>query len=457
MARTKRPTLDQHTPPATKSPVSQETPKRERGTVVNTDADGHIYYVATARGRVPMPRLRAFPGDIGLIPNGTPVVVDYSLGEPYIVGILPPESTRTSSVATPVTGVSGYGGQDPVLAPNYGATARAADEPNDFLPGDVVHRSPDGATLTALHGPVAGVSASPLAQIHAFGDTDLVRIVAGVLQLITWMGEVKVLNEDGKTSLVVRLGSDQLTQTGADEERYTIRFDAGHRGDLLNLEVTTPQGQTLFRWHVDGTGKLEVYAAGGIDQTDCGAEQPVRVAGSRVTEVRGSDTERVEGEAASSYGANRAVTVSSNESHVVGQDLSESILRNWRLDVNGKTVQTFGDDVDVTLRNGDVTIKASSGEVTIDAASSIRLKTALPEQVLLGRNPSFHAVKYETLATMFASFLVEYNAFKAAVVGHIHPVVLTPAQIAQTSPVFAPLAQPTVMNTAPCRSDDVLL
>ncbi len=421
--------------------------------MVSCDADGHIYRVAIANGVAVMPRMRAFPGDLGLIPNGTPVVVDHSLGEPYIVGILPPEGRRTEGRREEsVMGVSGYGGQDPNLSRDYGATARAGDEPNDLLPGDTVLRGPGGAALALGQGPVALLSGGPLAQLRLFGDNDHVQLVAGVLSVLTWMGESKIINEDGKTSFTWRGGADQLTQTGPDESRYTIHLDVGHLGDLVNFEITTPRGQTLFRFHVSAEGRLELFAAGGIDQTDGGSVAPVRIAGDRDTQVAGTDTTRIAGASSMLYEAGRRAEVSGNDALSVGQDRSSTVLRDDRATVAGRGSFTYGGGLDVTVTSGDQTYRTRTGDYTIDTTvGSIKLKTSVPDGVKLGRNPRFHAVNYETLRAELEKLQADYNSFKGLVGPHVHVGAAPSVTLASLN--GAPLS----MDLNSIKNEDVVL
>ncbi len=456
MARRHRPAppVDQNRVETT-TPFGQAVNRRVRGTTVNCDPNGHMYLVATAQGRVAMPRKRAFPGDVGLIPNGTPVIVDYSLGEPYIDGILPPENPRHDpNTASSVTGTSGHGGQDEVLSANLGANARGETDPNDLIPGDSVLTGPDGSKVGALHGKIALLFGSALAQVRAFGDTDLVQIVSGLLHVITWMGESKVINEDGKTSFIWRGGSDQLSQTGADEEHYPIRLDVGHRGDLVRFEVTTPRGQSLFSLHINGQGRCSVFAGGGFDITNTGDDAPVRNAGSRDVQVLRTDTLQVSGEGTYTFGANRRTTVSSNDREVVGQDKVTAISRRWVLDVGGTTQQTFNDNTTVNVRGGTYTLNVTGGDITFSSTRTIELKTLIPEGVKLGRNPRFHAVKYESLNQRLEALVTDYNAFKRAVALHVHPVA---SSVAGSAPALAPLSAPYVLGLEPAKSQDVLL
>ena len=299
MAR--RSTLLQTTPdplitppgPPGASPLNAGGPQMERGTVLETDARRHSYRVSLNSGRtVSMGRIASGPGDTTLLAHGTPVVVTWALGLPYILGVLPLDVAHTDDGPS-ITGQEGQGGMDPALDRHLPASSRNPGAPVDMLPGDALVQGPDGAVVGALRGQHAVLSGGPLATVHALGDSDRLETRAGERRDTTWMGYSETVNEDGKTSFRYRGGSDQITQTGADEGRYTIRLDVGHAGDLVRFELCNREGQALFRAHVDPHGRLEIFAAGGIAQTHGdgpGALQSSAHHGNSEHEVTGDST-----------------------------------------------------------------------------------------------------------------------------------------------------------------------
>lgn len=457
------------------TPFVTPTQLRERGTIIGVDANRHTYRVATNRGPVlnGVARLRASPGDTALLPLQQLVMVDHSLGEPYIVGVLPLQVEQAAN-ETPsnVTGTDGHGGEDPVLNRNFGATARAPGEPRDLLPGDVALRSPDGAVVAALHGKVALLQGSPLAQVRAFGENNALEIIGGLLRVVTWMGEARVINEDGKTSFVWRGGADQLTETGADEDRYTLRLDLGHTGDLVNFEVTTPAGQSLFRFHVDPRGRASIVSRGGWEWTsgsDSQLEHPQRIHGAHVVEVEGSQRTRVAGAATHAYDAGRATTVADNDGRTVGQDAVDRINRDLDVNVGGTASHVAVGDVtrtssrgsvrdNVTVGNYAARINAGGWSVRCDAGNASVTCDAGKFQVLVGpdsaefgRNPTSHGTKYEQLATALNALVTQLNTNFALIATHIHNPS-TPA-----SPTLVPLANPYVADWSAARSNIVKL
>lgn len=401
-----------------------------------------------------MGKLRQMPGEFAILEHGTPVRVDFSLGEPYIDGILP-LSTKApvgEPIIPSITGTTTYGGNDPTHDRNFGVTARAAGEPVDLMPGDQAIRSEDGANIAALRGKVAQIFGSELANIRAFGDTDQVTICAGLFRLLTWMGEASYTNDEGKTSFSWRGGSDQLTQTGVDEEKYTVRLDVGHIGGIIRLEVTTPDGQPVFRFHVDPAGHGELFFAGGLDQhvgRASSQSHPMRFHGTREVEVEGQDTIRVSGEVTHQYEAGKTVEVSNDDNHTVGQDLNLTVNRNENISIGGrvqatvhgphKTVVTSDAMLTEVQGSGDFGVTVQGGNIDFTpTAGAFRVRTAQADKIEQGTDPTSHGTKYEELETALNALVQDYNTFKALVKSHVHGTTSGPTD---TSIVLA-----TVVN-----------
>lgn len=455
----------------------------ERGTVISIDAQRQTHRVRTNSGRtMVMSRLRSHPGDIIVLPVGTPVVVSFALGLPYIIGVLPPESAATSEeLPTTITDVEGHGGNDPLLGRNLGASSRGANEPRDVVPGDFVGVGPDGASVAALHGKVAQIKGSALAKVQAFGDNDLVQIVAGIMRVLTWMGESRIVNEAGKTSFIWRGGTDQLTQTGHDEERYTIKLDVGHTGNMINLEVCNRDQQALFRFHVDPAGKLEIFAAGGIEQhggTTDGQVHPRHTTGS-VEEVVTGDTEQtIAGDVALTHEGNHRHEVSGVANELIGQDKSVQVGRNLSIKVSGdaadlvvgsRTSSTGGDVTDEVLTpgkfhavktnagpwslntlGGPVSIDAAVGPVTVTggavavAASTSFALNAPPDAIGLGTGAAFGSVRWEALNSALQVLVGRINTLNALVATHNHGGL--------PSPLLGMLTDPLSLDITSARS-----
>lgn len=413
----------------------------ERGTIISVDAGGHVYRVALNSGRtMQMSRIRSHPGDLALLPVKTIVVVTWALGLPYILGVLPREvSSETSEVPQAVTDVPGHGGDDPALNGNLAAIARAPQEPRDLMPGDFVGLSPDGASVAALNGQVAQIRGGPLAKVQAFGDNDMVRIVAGVLDVITWMGEAKVVNNGGKTSYIWRGGTDQVTQTGPDEQKYTIKLDVGHTGDVIRLEVCNRAQQVMFRFHVSAAGACEIYAAGGLNQHGGGSARdvnPTRIHGSRETDVTGASVERVAGNSTHACQGSHRRDVVGNDTRNIGGGQSIYVTSDHSLQVGGnsqediagtKTISSGSGITQEVLQDGDYAVNTTSGNaVFTPATGKFQVRTAQPDAIEFGVDPTSHAVKFEELQSAMVGFQRQLDSLFAIIKTHTHVVVTAP-------------------------------
>jgi hypothetical protein len=438
----------------------------ERGTIIDVDADGHIYRVALNSGRtVPMARMRTHPGDLTLLPIHTAVVVSWSLGSPYIIGVLPPEVAVNEGV-TPgsITDTEGHGGNDPVLQRPLGTVARAPDEPRDVLPGDFVGLGPDGASIAALRGKIAQLRGGPLAKVITHGGSDLVQIIAGLLQTVTWMGESKVSNDGGKVSFSWRGGTDQLTQTGPDERRYTVRLDVGHVGDIILLEVCNRDGQAVFRFHVDATGGCELFAAGGWNQHGGSAASdtnPTRFYGRREVEVAGESFERVSGNTTIQHQASRTEQIHDDLTVATGGDVRADVTGNRTTGVGGndnltvagnQTTTVSGDCTTNVRENHGYAVNTASGDQTFTPRSGkFKVATNNAGAIELGENPRYFGVMYEMMQQQLMSWKQQIDANFTLIANHVHPSNGAP------SPVLPPLSNPTTLDLSPAKCETVKL
>jgi hypothetical protein len=399
-----------------------------RGVIVTSDPRNRIYQVMTSQGQQAMPRILSHRGDDTVLENQTPVMVVNIGGRQYIGGVMPDEtSTPRDEDVTRLTGVPGYGGEDATLSRNFGANARTSGSPVDLMPGDRTLLGVDGAAVGALRGKTAVVRGGDLAQMRLFGEKDAVELITGFFRLVTWMGESRYVNEEGRTSFIWRGGADQLTQTGADEERYPIRLDVGATGDMVKFEITTPTGQPLFRFHVNAEGRLEIFAAGGIDQTGGGdGEHPTRIAGSRNTEVDGNDTTHVTGAVAHTYDSGVEVSVSAMDRRTMGGDCQRTVNRDLTVSVGARVAVTAGEGATETVTTGDKSVRVVAGAFSTTSAQDTTLASATKVRarapsVEVGVDPTSSGVKFEELKTAFDALMEDYNRLRQDIAAHLHP------------------------------------
>lgn len=406
----------------------------ERGTVIEVDARRHAYRVHLNSGRtIVCGRLITSRGDTSLLDLRDVVAVSFDLGTPYIVGLLPPETAHVDA-ETSLTGTEGHGGSDPALDARLGVSNQPGDAPADLLPGDSALRATGGAFVGALRGGVAALVGGPLASIHAFGQEDELRLNAGTFKMESWLGTLAITNEGGRPNLSLRAGTDQRTHTGADEGRFPIRLDLGSEGDVLRFELTTREGQTLFRLHVNPVGRVELYAAGGITVDEGN--------GRYVTEGvhHGSSHRRVTG----------------NDSHVVGGESGTQIDGPWRIACGGEARIATGRRA--TITGVDAVVLESTGEVYAQGARGVRVDpgtqkfrvvTVQPNGIELG-GTTFHGARAEKVTEALNALTDRVNEISRALATHSH-VSGAP------SPSLSQYAVRWVLNTAQIPAPGVTL
>lgn len=467
----------------------------EHATVINYQADTYTATLRTSRGRVltNVPRMRSNPGDIVALEQGTEVLLNYDYGFPFILGVLASPTGIPSDVARhSVTDVEGFGGQGlNKKTSDSGGNYRLASEPDDIMPGDRVVMGTEGNHLGILTGGVNVLKSSALSQIRTHLINDLVEIFSRNYRHITDMGEFTIQNNDGRINMRFRGGSDQRTEAGPDEEKWTIKFDLGSEGDLFNLELSTPTGQTLFKFHVNSDGQCEIYgvngvsinsgaANGGTSSEESTGNKRHKISGNVTTEIGGDSVATIEGNATTTV-LNDQVTSAGNDIRsqalrdhatsagrnvyvaVQGNPLGDAMVYdisagNWVVKIGSATSLNPLSGFDMTTFSGNMAFNSTAGgnfkvtsllgnlEATIKKA--IISTNAIPDSVILGGNVlASHIVKFEQLEQ---HLLQLYNLLD----NHIHletgtssaagiPVVGTSGP-----PVvpFAPLLQPQTIT-----------
>ncbi len=322
----------------------------ELGKVLVYHAGTHCADVRTmgvgGRPLTNVPQIKPSSGSYDLLEAGATVVISWDLGfTPVIVGVLDIVGTSTAATASSITGVPDVGIDDPLQPVDSLHNYRPSDAPPDLMSGDYARVGDRGQSIAVLKGGVAQLG-SPTAQIRSLGLSGLLQFIGQKMQGISDFGEWNVVNDGGKTSFILRAGYDQTTQTGMDEEHWTIRLDLGATGDVFNFEITTPEGQTLFRFHVGPDGYFQIFGAGGGDiSTGPGAAGALHdIAGDQDTNVQGSVTETVDGDVTRSSGQAVTESVGTDKKSVIGNNDLRSVNNDDTLSVGGvsSTVVTGG-------------------------------------------------------------------------------------------------------------------
>lgn len=453
----------------------------ELGQVVSADPVRMSYTVRTMRGRPlqGVPRIRYSPDDLTILPRGTSVVIRYDLGLPVIDGVLDLPAAEPESGGIPATGVDSQGSasSDP-LTGSY----RGPGEPSDLLPGDTLLANKSGARAGVLEGGVALLRGSGMAQVRAHVLNDLVEIISRNYRHVTDMGISEVKNADGRVNWSYRGASDQTNEAAGSEENWTIRWDLGSIGDLLNFELTTPQGQTLFRLHVDSNGRAEIFGLDGVVIQSGSRNNEPHISehgGDSVDTVHGARTVSTGSDVTETTQGSHSMTVDGTHTQMAGVDWAVSAVRdvgvsagrNMNVVATGEktgttalNVSSLGGNYETTVGQpsypsanylvrtfkGNMTFRSSlGGNFLVESAlgelhSTTRraiLETMAPDSVILGGNALVaHVAKFEQLEILLRAMMTAFDS-------HIHTLGGAP-----TSSPTVPMTLTLGSLIAPIRS-----
>lgn len=369
------PILDRHGTPSPLDDQRGNQPMRanytgERGWVMEVFPDTQTYTVRGDRSgemRGVM-RITQSPNDKRMLPIGTCVAVTKEFGQNAIIGILPFTSDAGNNDKTfTLTGDTSSGGGDPLYSEQGNGNYRTPKTPRDMIPGDDAIVGPEGNAIAVLTGGV-NMMKSGLAQVQTHMLNDLVQIICRNFRMHSDMGTSEISNDGGRINYSFRGGANQPVEAGSDQEKWTIRLDVGAVGDLFRFELTRPDGNTIFRFHVNSDGKVEMFGAQGIDMMG-GDQHTQKHLKDRETVVKGADTQTIGGDQTKSVRGKKEETISSNATQTVGNDRTVSVVRHETRTVGGKQYEKIVGGSALTAKPGDVaretTINNGSWEIDI--------------------------------------------------------------------------------------------
>ena len=215
----------------------------------------------------------------------------------------------------------------------------------------------------------------------------------------------------------------------------------------MNFEITTPAGQSLFRFHVDAHGHLSLTTRGGWDWTS-GADRetahPQRVQGGHSLEVEGEQTIRVAAATRHTYQAAHTTTVADTATLIVGQDHVTRVNRDVDVNAGGAVALTATGNLSRVAVQGDVLDAARTGNYVATAAvdwrvnvttgnaditptaGAFRVRTNNLDKIELGTDPTMHGTLYEALEARLNAFAADFNALVDVVRLHVHDAAGTP-------------------------------
>lgn len=393
----------------------------ELGTVVSYASATHTASVRTHSGRPlqNVPRIKQGPGDYHHLPTGTKVVITWGLGFAAILGVIDDVGMPQAAIPSmSLTGVEGVGSADPTQSTHGTNTYAPPGAPIDMGPGDWGHVGSMGNHFALLEGGVA-LMGSPTAQIRSIGTSGTLQSIARRLQQYTDFGRVSVENDEGRTSLVLRAGSNQSTETGMDEEHWTIRLDLGATGDVFDFRISDPEGRTLFRLHAGADGRVQLYGDGGVDVSSGAqgaAEQRQDVAGDATAVIGGDVVRNVVGSEVATIDLSSSISVAGDAVRAVGGASTDLTVGDHVVGVGGTETRTVGGGRSTTVGLDDtVDIKGKWSVVCrkgarIETQGSVdilsRQKTRIDgTSIVLGDRGKHPLPKFDVFLSDFRSFL----------------------------------------------------
>lgn len=395
--------------------VKQYDPKSDTYRVVTRGAGG-VPEEPGGRSWGGVPRKIEDPGTISPLEVGTVVVIDTSLGFPYIDGVLNINASSAKRKRAPVAGKLA-GAQGEIISevttsagmPGY---YKNIQTPDDVVPGDFVRMSPDQNYIAVLRGKETRVYGSEKCQISAIGLNDLLRIVSEDYEHFNGFGTFKITNAEGRGNIEVRGGADQLTESGGDEEEWTFHLDVGDHGGLLDLRITSPEGKTLSQIKLTPDGQIRLMAVKGIELVNAnGAPRSEEIGGDHYRRVLGNTKDTISGSSRQTIEGSKTDKISETKRSVVGNDDVKSVNRHQQVQIGGNLTETItgGDPLLAKPTNKAADIQVLNGSYFLElgnptAGASPQAKASYNVfvnngAINLGENPSPFAVP-ASLATV---------------------------------------------------------
>jgi hypothetical protein len=343
--------------------------------------------------------------------------------------------------STTLTSVEGVGDSDPTQADPGFNSYKPPSAPTDMTQGDWAQVGTLGNHVAVLEGGVSSIG-SPTALLQSLGATGTLRSVARQLQQFTDFGKLTIENNQGMTSLILRAGSNQTTQTGLDEQHYTIRLDLGATGDVLDFAISEPEGRLLFRLHAGSDGRVQIYGDGGVDLSsgtggtgtfnqNILGDHTTTITGDVTHSAQGDETIEIDGDKSVAVGGDTMHSTAGNVTHFVGGDHDVGVSGDETHAVAGKRVVQIGGDDNTSVDGNSTT--AALQVLTVDGV-----------QVKLGANavePAIKGTSYQaSVMSQIGAAGSALTSAGAAAAGIVAPDVATMHPSVATSTAVAAIA-----------------
>jgi hypothetical protein len=395
------------------------------------------------------------------------VFIARGLGTPFITGYQPISMSNTASrLTSPVLlGLSGQG----AASPKSSTAAYLGALPTGLQPGDWLHLGNQGQFIGLFDQGIVGLYAGPWSHVIATLEDDTLNIAGRNLNLRT--GGMNLISKDygGTQSLLLQLGTDQMTETGSGKENWPLTFRMGGEAEgLVDYQITDRRGTVVYRESISPAGAV-TKSLTGPTLLDCKEDWVETIGGNRAIDVRGNESLNVVGDRIESIAGSVESAISQNLLSQVMNDRTDFVNRNWDMSVgrnmnmtvsgavpavptaaaakwmfsNGSLVIDVGfpgTDLGTALSGIQMNTYAPKGDIVLGSlAGKIIANNILPDSVLLGASAgiaTFHTVKWELGLQVFLQNLIKW------LTAHVHPTGVGPS-----GPSTLPLGTPDAMLT----------
>ena len=413
----------------------------ERAVVQAIYPDRHTCDVYTSRGKY-LAGIAWPDGGEKAPKRGGRFAVHFQLGKPVLFSVnvdaeLPAGDSESHSVL-PVKDVGGenafYDGKG---SGNYRGT-----KPRDLLPGDWLKMGDEGNLIGLLAGGTAVFKAGDLAQIIATQSRHLLRLIGKNLKIDTGAGTLDFKTEDGKSTINLRAGADEETESSPLADNFRIRCELGADGEMVDFRVTDGQGRSLYRMHIDPDGRVqkksrrETEVVAEDKRTEVGTNSEEFVGKDKTTHVEGDARTRARGSVDTAAGGHVNLRAAGNATMSALSDLLLHAAKNAKVSSSGSPAspdpsmlfEVSNGDFKIDIGNplkGDAQVMASglsvdtfTGDIAFKTMlGNFRATTTTPGSVQLGGPVPglFSAVVFE----LFQAFM---EVFGTMIDTHVHPV-----------------------------------
>lgn len=320
------------------------------GSILEYDESSDTYTVSTEGNkrvagdsgrRIPgIPRKKSYPGEHVVLSASTAVIVDFTLGFPYIDGVLDKDAVarlEAPDVAPDFTAMDVGEGSTPT---GTSGTFRSAMTPKGMLPGDVCLVNPDGSYLATKRGKFAQLYGSENAQVMCLGQHNLVRTICENFEHFSSFGELKIENKNGRHTLSLRGSADQLNEKG----QPTFHLDIGDEGRIFSMKVTSPDAsKTYAEIKISPDGYVEIFGEKGVNITG---------AGERRENIGGNVVRRIQGEKREWIGNNKTLNVAGDVTQAVQNVATTTVGVDSNKTIGRHDLKSVGGQQNITILGG---------------------------------------------------------------------------------------------------------